>query len=365
MAETKLLEPPTDGISNVRFCQYESAQDLLLASSWDTAVRIYDSTKNEVKAKYNHKAPVLDACFTSAKSVASAGLDHAVKLYSLESGKETVLGAHSGPVRCVEWSDELGCVITGSWDSTVRLFDPRKPGAEAVKMSAPNKVYSMAHFPGSGMVIAATAERQLAFFDIRGGGKLQKTRESTLKHQTRAIRGMIDESGYILGSIEGRCAVEFVSDAEQARSKFAFKCHVSAIGFTTRTTGRAITAIPDQTGIIFTPFVFIFCFLQRQPDPAVPGEDRIFPVNAIAFNPVYGTFATGGGDGSALMWDHKAKKRLCKIRECETSVSALSFNKKGDKLAIAVSYTYEQGERAHVADNIIIKEMSEKEVKPK
>jgi cell cycle arrest protein BUB3 len=183
-------------------------------------------------------------------------------------------------------------VVTGSWDSSVRLWDPRKPGAEAMKLAAPAKVLTMALLEDKSMLIAGTADRHIQFFDLRAGTAAKK-RESTLKHQTRFIRAFPDESGYIIGSIEGRCGVEFVEDGEHASKKYAFKCH-------------------------------------RTPDPAHPGEDRIFPVNACAFHPAYGTFATGGGDGTVLMWDYKAKKRLCRVRECETSVSSLAFNRCGN-----------------------------------
>jgi len=160
-----------------------------------------------------------------------------------------------------------------------------------MKLAAPAKVLTMALLEGKSVLIAGTADRHIQFFDLRAGTATKK-RESTLKHQTRFIRAFPDEAGYIIGSIEGRCGVEFVEDGEHASKKYAFKCH-------------------------------------RTPDPAHPGEDRIFPVNACAFHPVYGTFATGGGDGTVLMWDYKAKKRLCRVRECETSVSSLAFNRCG------------------------------------
>ena len=40
------------------------------------------------------------------------------------------------------------------------------------------------------------------------------------------------------------------------------------------------------------------------------GTEMIYPVNAIAMHPIYGTFATGGADGSVCVWDAAAKKRL-------------------------------------------------------
>ena len=46
-------------------------------------------------------------------------------------------------------------------------------------------------------------------------------------------------------------------------------------------------------------------------DPS--GTDVIYPVNAIAFHPKYGTFATGGSDGIVNIWDGNNKKRLCQL----------------------------------------------------
>jgi len=43
------------------------------------------------------------------------------------------------------------------------------------------------------------------------------------------------------------------------------------------------------------------------------GVDVVFPVNAIAYNPTFGTFATGGGDGVVNFWDGGNKKRLVQV----------------------------------------------------
>ena len=296
-----LPEAPTDGISSVSFSPVSA--DLLLASSWDTWVRIYDTSDRGVApapapsspappapvvAKIGCEAPQLDAAWCGGGAAAAGGLDKAVRLFDVETSRVRVLGAHGAAVRCVGWAAELGCVVSGGWDSTARLWDPRAPGGEALRMATAHRVFAAA-LAGTTLVVG-TAERQLYFFDLRAGGAAaQRSRESSLKHQTRVLRAMPDGRGYIIGSIEGRCAVEYLADAEHAKAKYAFKCH-------------------------------------RVADPATPGEDRIFPVNAIAFHPTHGSFATGGGEGGVCVWDFKAKKRLAKLRECETSVSSLSFN---------------------------------------
>jgi cell cycle arrest protein BUB3 len=44
------------------------------------------------------------------------------------------------------------------------------------------------------------------------------------------------------------------------------------------------------------------------------GVDVVSPVNAVAYNPLFGTFATGGGDGVVNIWDGNNKKRLFQVR---------------------------------------------------
>jgi cell cycle arrest protein BUB3 len=39
-------------------------------------------------------------------------------------------------------------------------------------------------------------------------------------------------------------------------------------------------------------------------------DGTINPINAVAFHPTYGTFATGGCDGTVVVWDARMKKRL-------------------------------------------------------
>ena len=58
----------------------------------------------------------------------------------------------------------------------------------------------------------------------------------------------------------------------------------------------------------------------------------------------YGTFATGGCDGMVNVWDGANKKRICQYPAYPTSIAALNFSANGEKLAVAASYTWEQGE---------------------
>ena len=153
-------------------------------------------------------------------------------------------------------------------------------------------------------------------------------RSSSLKFMTRAIACMPDDSGYASSSIEGRVGVEWFdpSPTSQAR-KYAFKCH-------------------------------------RQPSPE--GVDVVYPVNALAFHPIHGTFASGGGDGFVALWDAVAKRRIRQWQRFPASVAALAFSGDGKYLAVAISPGFEDGkEVGNGIVGVFVKELGENETKGK
>jgi cell cycle arrest protein BUB3 len=166
-----------------------------------------------------------------------------------------------------------------------------------------------------------------------GGTELKpwQTRESSLRYLTRAVACMPNDAGYATSSIEGRVAVEWFEDtAESQARKYAFKCH-------------------------------------RQPAPDGDG-DVVYPVNALAFHPVHGTFASGGGDGTVALWDAEAKRRLKQYQKFPNSVAALAFSNDGKYLAVGVCPGFETGQEDYTgsgATSILIRELGESEAKGK
>ncbi|XP_078435356.1 mitotic checkpoint protein BUB3.1-like [Wolffia australiana] len=325
MPGRELSNPPSDGISNLRFSNHS---DLLLVSSWDKKVRLYDASANSLKGEFMHGGPVLDCCFHDDTSGFSACADHLVRRYVFSTGKEDVLGKHGAPVRCVEYSYATGQVITGSWDKTLKCWDPRGAnGPDQTLVGSypqPERVYSVS-LVGHRLVVA-TAGRHVNVYDLRNMSQPEQRRESSLKYQTRCVRCYPNGTGFALSSVEGRVAMEFFDLSEAGQSKkYAFKCH-------------------------------------RKSEA---GRDIVYPVNAMAFHPIYGTFATGGCDGYVNVWDGNNKKRLYQYSKYPTSISALSFSRDGGLLAVASSYTYEEGDISHEPDTIFVRTVNEMEVKPK
>lgn len=324
--ESELLQPPSDGVSAVNFA---NRSNHLLVSSWDKGVRLYDTDKNTLRTRYEHKAAVLDVCFSSDDSKAfSAGIDRTVVMFDIASGRTNVLGSHEKPVKCVNYSNNSGVVVSGSWDCSVNIWDPKTPKPLVAScVQAGCKVFTMDIHENN--LLVGTSNRKVHLYDLRNLSTPQQTRESSLLNQTRCIRFFHDGTGYSLSSIEGRVAIEYLDPSPAIQQKkYAFKCH--------RKTEKE------------------------------SGVQTLFPVNAMAFHPVYGTFATGGCDGYVMVWDYKKKKRICQYPTYQTSIASLDFNADGSRLAVAASYTFEQGQlQSPPPDKIFIRTVNESEVRNK
>ena len=112
--------------------------------------------------------------------------------------------------------------------------------------------------------------------------------------------------GYATASVEGRIAVEYFDPSPSSQEKkYAFKCHRQTIN----------------------------------------EVDHVWPVNSLAFHPTFNTFASAGSDGTVSIWDHKVKKRLRQYPKLPGPVAAVAFNCDGTKIAVGVSYTWDEGEK--------------------
>ncbi|KRX60898.1 Mitotic checkpoint protein BUB3 [Trichinella sp. T6] len=300
--EYRLNNPPSDGITSVHFAPNSSKH--LLVSSWDCSVRLYElssASTNFVLSSYNHNAAVLDCLFIDANRCCSCGLDKFVKFYDFESHCEAILGAHEMPVRCLSYNQNHGLVVSGSWDKTIKIWDHRV-GRCIGCYNQPERVYTM-DVCGDRLIVG-TAMRKVWLWNFRNFSVgPEQQRESSLKYQTRCIKSFPDTEGFVMSSIEGRIAVEFIDpDPEVQKRKYAFKCH-------------------------------------RLKD-AETGQEMVYPVLSIAFHSS-GTFASGGSDGYVNIWDPFIKKRLSQYHKYPSSIISLDFSSDGDSLAIASSYQYE------------------------
>jgi cell cycle arrest protein BUB3 len=235
--------------------------------------------------------------------VVTGGLDGSIRMLDFETLNVQTVGRHgtvessssggSGKVACsclAALSSPTTTTTTGApsliasagWDSQCHVWDVRQQ-APVATVQLPGKAFSMDYDAVHNRVVVATSGRRTCFLDVSNPASASASldsdstsmmlleRESSLKYQTRCVRFFPDGAAIALGSVEGRVAVEFLDElnvpATGGRKKYAFKCHRSG--------------------------------------------DLVYPVNCIEFHPRYGTFATGGCDGSVGTSRHVTYLRHC------------------------------------------------------
>ncbi|KAI1357806.1 WD40-repeat-containing domain protein [Xylaria arbuscula] len=350
-AQFELAQPPNDAISSLVFAPESPSR--LLVSSWDKNVYLYDTQDADAAEGQHgslirtieHRAPVLDVCFGADDNEAfSAGMDWQVLKLDLATGEQTVLSKHAAPVRRVVYSRQHSLVISASWDSTLHVHDSTDPSIAPLEISLPGKPHALAASPSK--LIVAMTSRLVHIYDLAAlaSGLSSQTapppwqeRESSLKFLTRAVAAMPSDAGYATSSIEGRVAVEFFDASQESQArKYAFKCH-------------------------------------RQNQPPSDGSggaptDVVYPVNALAFHPAYGTFASGGGDATVALWDADAKRRMKVYQKFPDSIAGLAFSADGRYLAVAVCPGFETGMEDYSGEGrtkILVRELGENEALPK
>lgn len=322
---TIIVEPaPLDAISRVRFSEDGNT---ILVSTWAGTLSLYNTTtgqlRNEVKGS---SYALLDACWVNKCDAVAAGCLDGRVLYSdiTPAGSEPLkeIGKHDAAVRCMLTSDESSssCIVSGGWDSFVKVWDIKQSSSTPVtEVNVGGKVYGMCNC-GENSIVMITSSRRVRIMDLRKPSSwVHDNSPPALQYQLRGISASKDGLQYVVGSTEGRAAVEWLDDSK--REAFSFKCH--------RVDGIA------------------------------------YPVNTIVHNEKYNSFATGGGDGYVSFWDGEARKRIAQYPRYPTSIASLDFDPESQRIAVAVSYTFEEGEKDHPPAEVQIQHVDDSHISTK
>jgi len=327
--DTEIVDPPSDSISAMSF---SPTADFIAVASWSNEVRVWEvnaQLQSQGKAAYSHEGPVLDVCWNKdGTKIFSGGADKAARMYDVQSGQATQIGAHDAPVKNVRWVDAQGGILaTGSWDKTIKYWDLRSPNPVA-KIDLPERCYTMdIAYP---LMVVGTAERHLLMYNLTNPTTVYRQIVSPLKWQTRVVACFPGANGFAVGSIEGRVAIQYVEEKDSSMN-FSFKCHRKDQG-----------TQKDQT--------------------------LVYPVNDISFHQVHGTFTTAGADGTINFWDKDSKTRLKTFEPASGPIAATTFNQSGTIFAYAVSYDWSKGYSGKTPDHpnkIMLHLCKDEEVKKK
>ncbi|KAG7089882.1 hypothetical protein E1B28_011517 [Marasmius oreades] len=306
--DIEISDPPTDSVSSMSF---SSQADYLAVGSWDNSVRIYEigaGGQSQGKAMYQHQGPVLSVCWNKeGTKLFSGGADNAGRMFDTTTGQATQVAQHDAPIKVVKWIEapQANILATGSWDKTIKYWDLRSAQPVA-SVTLPERCYTLdVQYP---LMVVGTAERHIQIYNLTNPTTPYKTITSPLKWQTRVVSCFTasQNSGFAVGSIEGRVAIQYVEDKDSGNN-FSFKCH------------------------------------RRDSVPNNKDQAMVYAVNDISFHPVHGTFSTCGSDGTIHFWDKDARTRLKTFEPAPAAIACSAFNHTGNIFAYAISYDWSKG----------------------
>eukprot|EP01026_Neomeris_dumetosa_P019115 TRINITY_DN1765_c0_g1_i2.p1 TRINITY_DN1765_c0_g1~~TRINITY_DN1765_c0_g1_i2.p1 ORF type:complete len:345 (-),score=34.25 TRINITY_DN1765_c0_g1_i2:393-1427(-) len=288
---------PQDGVSSLSF---SPTADILVATCWDNQALCYEINRQNgqsfAKASQKLQQPLLCSAWTAdGANVFIGGCDNQITMWNLQTNQTQVVAKHDQPVKHCFFLPDKNMLVTGSWDKTLRYWDLRSPNPAYVHQCK-ERVYGM-HIRNQ-LLVVGLAERIIQVFNLGQPQQVYQEVESPLKYQTRCVACFPDQDGYLIGSIEGRIAVQYLQETSDKKN-FTFKCH-------------------------------------RE------GSD-VYAVSAMDFHPVQGTFCTAGSDGSYSFWDKESRQRLKVMVKADQPISAAAFNKDGSLYCYAVSYDWSKG----------------------
>jgi cell cycle arrest protein BUB3 len=314
---------PSDGVTRIRF---SPCGGTLLVAGWAGELALHSAqhgAQTGACATVPRASPILDATWApSGNAVHGAALDGVVYTSQLAQSSLGIcvpVGArHTAAASCIAALSD-GSIASGSWDGTIFFRDARArdaEGAEAV-VKAGAKVFALATVDDNCVAFTTSAKRARVV-DRRKlvDDEFLHDISPSLNAPLRCISASPTRPVLVLGSTDGRVAVESLDSAAR---QFAFKCH--------RSDGRA------------------------------------YPVNTIVHSTTYGSFASGGGDGVVIVWDGVAKKKVHQYAREPTSIASLDFSPDNLSMAVAVSYTFEDGLRDHPRDNVLIRAVADSEIR--
>ena len=329
--DSQMPQGPEDTVSSL---SWSPVADYLAVSSWDNSVRVYEVNSStgigQGRALYNHEGPALCCCWwADGTKVISGGADNAVRAYDLQSGQSTQIGSHDQPVSGVA-AVNVGqpMVATVSWDRTLKYWDLTKPEPVAI-VQLPERAVSISS--KQRLLVIGCANRQVVTINLENPSVIFKTIQSPLRHDTQIVSCQVDGSGYAIGGIEWRCAIQYINPPT-APANFSFKCHRVQQG----TTNRPI--------------------------------DEVYPVTALDFHPVQNTLVTGGADGTFHVWDKDNRHRLAFTKSLGEPVTAVAFNAQGTLLAYALGYDWHKGFQFSTPNKkptVSVHKVNEWEIRPK
>jgi U3 small nucleolar RNA-associated protein 15 len=196
----------------VQCAEFRSDGKLLLASDKTGTIQLFDLSSRAILQHWNpedthSRLQVSKVKWQGFTNVVSAGDDKTVKLWDItaKSSVQTFVG-HEDYVRALACVPETNLILSGSFDGSARLWDPRVQGEVATFRHGDGEgsgiVYSVLPLKGATMFLSAGSSG-VKVWDMTAGTKYPVKQMWNHQKEVTALCGNTDGSRVLAGGLDG------------------------------------------------------------------------------------------------------------------------------------------------------------------
>ncbi len=300
--------------------RFDPSGDRLVTASEDGAARVWSARSGALLFDLTHRGRVLSATFgPGGRSVLTSEFEGRVAVrWSLPERGGLRLRGHGAWVHDVAFSPDGRRLASSSRDGTVRIWETARGVERRVLRGHEGSVYAAAFSPDGAQLASVARDGRVIVWDSARGGAIR-----TIEAHADAIYDLawIDRERIATASLDRSVRVFRVADGERTF------VHAGAAMFSLGARDGWLAA-GDENGAV------LLFRMDALGEPARL-EGHQGQVNAVDLAPGGALLASGGVDGSVLLWEPATGRLVRTLVELEHGIIDLSFSPDGAQLVTA------------------------------
>jgi WD40 repeat protein len=224
--------------------------------------------------------------------ILSGSYDRTARVWDPRSGEALgILGSHDDAITCVAWSHDGTLVVTGGWDGVARIWDVRSRSVSRTLRGHGDWVSSVRWSSDDRMIATGSLDKTARLWDVASGRTVQVLEGHT--EWVRSAEWGPDDDQILTGSYDGTAGLWDAGTGERLGTLAGHRIAVPAVAWSP-TGHEALTASEDGT-------VRVWDMADRRTVRRL--RVAVSPVYDIELNPWSQTALTCGEDGIVRQWD--------------------------------------------------------------
>ncbi len=259
----------------------------------------------------------------SSRFLLAASADTTIRAWHTKTGKPAfTLCGHRGAVTSVASSPDGACLLSGSRDRTVKLWDIRRSD-EDLDLRAQAGYTSLAFSPAGPYLASAPRDKAVLIWDLTTGKMVARWR--SLPASVNSLAFSADGLQLATAGSDGAVRVREVPSGRETLELRGHSGSVHAVAFNH---GDHRIASTGEDGTVRLWDLELGREMLR-----LTGHDGA--VHAVAFSPDGSRLAAAGADGVVRVWDAGTGQERLALGDHQGPVYALAFRSDGRRLATA------------------------------